>query len=397
MQFETVNTVVGSPAFLQLGHSVPALPLFDSRAIELLDALSHRLRQLPEAKEYPDIAALAFWCRRGHISKLAEEYTGELRLGKGMAFHVAPSNVPLQFMYTLMAGLLSGCANAVRLPSREFPQAGLVCGALNELLHTDYTELLPYVFCFRCSHEHPVLLELSKNCDVCVIWGGNETIAQLRRLPRKPRATELPFADRYSICAIRADAFLHSDEQQSIAERFCQDAYFSGQWACTAPRLVFWLGEPEQCRAARTIFWGHVEAIARQKYPVSAVQAIKKREQFCLLAAKFPQVQLCPGENHAVRIEVPSLSESMMEYWTGEGLFLECSDPQLQALLPVLTERCQTVTCFGVEKQQWREFLLQSRPKGIDRITPFGSSMQFSLQWDGIDLVRSMSRSICML
>ena len=34
------------------------------------------------------------------------------------------------------------------------------------------------------------------------------------------------------------------------------------------------------------------------------------------------------------------------------------------------------------------------RPRGVDRIVPIGRTMDFSLMWDGYDLIRSMSRRI---
>ena len=36
-------------------------------------------------------------------------------------------------------------------------------------------------------------------------------------------------------------------------------------------------------------------------------------------------------------------------------------------------------------------------PAGIDRIVPMGKSMDFSLIWDGYDLIRQMSRRITIL
>lgn len=392
--FKELSIEIGNPDFLESQDALPALPVCSPPVIDLLDALSCRLRQCSEVRMFPDLASLSFWFRRSHIRQFAKQYEGEIRLGRGLAFHIAPSNVPLNFAYTLAVGLLSGCANAVRLPSRDFPQSALLCREWNTLLHRDFPSLLPYVLCFRCPHDHSVLPHLSAHCDIRVLWGGNETIQKIRQLPLKPRALELPFADRYSLCVLHANAFLQYDAPQELAERFCQDAYFSGQWACTSPRVVFWLGEPEECDAARDIFWKLTDTITKARYELAPIQAVKKREQICLLASAYPETRLCPGSNHAVRAEVPELSLGMMDFWTGEGMFLECCARQLDALLPILTDRCQTVASFGIEDSEWKAFLLRTCPKGIDRITPLGSTMQFSPHWDGVDLIQSMSRNI---
>ena len=45
---------------------------------------------------------------------------------------------------------------------------------------------------------------LSSMCDLRVIWGGDETIRNLRMSPLPARATEIVFADRYSLAVIDA-------------------------------------------------------------------------------------------------------------------------------------------------------------------------------------------------
>ena len=59
--------------------------------------------------------------------------------------------------------------------------------------------------------------------------------------------------------------------------------------------------------------------------------------------------------------------------------------------------RCQTLTYYGVKEEDFRTFLEETRPAGIDRIVPMGKSMDFSLIWDGYDLIRQMSRRITVL
>lgn len=40
-----------------------------------------------------------------------------------------------------------------------------------------------------------------------VIWGGDATIKEIRRAALLPRATEITFADRYSLAVIDADYY----------------------------------------------------------------------------------------------------------------------------------------------------------------------------------------------
>ena len=67
---------------------------------------------------------LLFFCRKGNILNLKKDFfcDEKLRLGRGMIFHIAPSNVPVNFAYSLISGLLAGNKNIVRLPTKDFEQ-----------------------------------------------------------------------------------------------------------------------------------------------------------------------------------------------------------------------------------------------------------------------------------
>ena len=54
-------------------------------------------------------------------------------LGKGTIFHIAPSNVPINFAFSLISGILMGNSNMVRLPSNQFKQINIIVDAFNRL------------------------------------------------------------------------------------------------------------------------------------------------------------------------------------------------------------------------------------------------------------------------
>jgi len=41
-------------------------------------------------------------------------------VGRGVAFHIVPSNVPVNYAYALFTGLLCSNANVVLVPSKDF-------------------------------------------------------------------------------------------------------------------------------------------------------------------------------------------------------------------------------------------------------------------------------------
>ena len=89
-------------------HITPEEP-FAEESVEFLNALSQALNKDPRTKNYPDVATFAFFCRKANILQLKKKYYKDdnLRLGRGIVFHVAPSNVPVNFAYSLICGILS--------------------------------------------------------------------------------------------------------------------------------------------------------------------------------------------------------------------------------------------------------------------------------------------------
>jgi hypothetical protein len=49
---------------------------------------------------------------------------------------------------------------------------------------------------------------------------------------------------------------------------------------------------------------------------------------------------------------------------------------------------------YGLTNDQINNFLFDIKPKGIDRIVPIGKTTDFSIIWDGFNLINSLSRII---
>ncbi len=89
----------------------------------------------PDTRRQEASAAFGFWCRRARLEALAARHASPLpRLGRGLAFHLAPANVPALFAYTLAIGLLAGNANVVRLSSRRVEGEAPLLAALRRVL-----------------------------------------------------------------------------------------------------------------------------------------------------------------------------------------------------------------------------------------------------------------------
>ncbi len=391
-----ITYLIGNNEVLEKMQETSPLPPFDESVQEFLNAVSKELMGNVEAKAFSDVITFAFWIRKGSISALEKrlKVENEYCVGKGTVFHIAPSNVPVNFAYTLVTGLLTGNANIVRVPSKEFPQVGLIIDAFNKALD-NHESLRPYIICVRYDRDKDVNDLFSSVADMRVVWGGDATIAELRKSELPPRAGEITFADRYSIAVIDSDTYLSIEDKVRVAEDFYNDTYLSDQNACTSPRIVVWTGK--NIEKARGIFWEEEQKIVKKKYSLQPVLAVNKLTQSYLMAATHDGLLIEPhADNIIIRVRVMELTKELMDHRESGGFFYEyeCSDV-LELKLICNDKRCQTIAYIG--DKRFFEPLLRSGVKGVDRIVPVGHTMDFDLIWDGYDLVKMLTRIVSVV
>ena len=421
---------------------LPALPPFAESVLSFLASASADLLKDQEARAYPDVVTFAFFCRRANLERLRQDDEAALsnRLGRGLTFHVAPSNVPINFAYSLVSALLAGNACIVKASSLNFPQTRIVCralrtaGALMAGLHPADREgppnpssLLPYVNVITYPrHRQDITERLSALCAVRLIWGGDETIGRVRQAPLPPQSYDVTFADRYSLLVIRQSAIERMDGKAlaSLAQGFYNDTFLTDQNACTTPRLVYWVadGAVTNMTDCQERFWQAVYAYAAPRYPIQPVAAVDKLTAFCRACAKttaplpvtrgrpsFPltggnhqsqgldaelQPSVHPPDNLITRVQVDALTPSVEDLRCGGGFFVEYVDQDLEALAPIVRRNFQTLSYAGFDPLELRDWVIRHGLSGIDRIAPVGHTMDFSLTWDGTDLIRTLSRAI---
>jgi len=393
--FKTLRYRVGNEQVLEQMRDVqPRIP-FDPDVIAFLQSFSKILLTEPQARPHSDVISLAFWCRKAALEQMKKAHAyNELLLGRGITFHIAPSNVAVNFAYSLFAGLLTGNANVVRLPSKPFVQVDIICQALNQTLehHVAIRELICLV---QYGHETEINHALSAMCQARMIWGGDKTIALIRQSPMSARAVDIAFADRYSIAVIQADAYLAADNKQRIAQNFYNDTLLTDQQACTSPKLVVWLGE--QKAEARVLFWTEFEACLRDKPVPEAVSVVKTLADYCERAARSPELKYIPSETRRIfRVEAEKVTQDMLENHHGSGLFYEWLLDDISEIAPVCGEKCQTVATLGLTENNIKQFIQNVAPKGVDRIVAVGQTMEFTLHWDGYDLLKTLTRTITL-
>jgi len=378
---------------------ISAIEPFSDEVVLFLNALSQELTKSSNIRSYPDVATFAFFCRKANILNIKKRSIKDdsFRLGRGIAFHIAPSNVPVNFAYSLVCGMLSGNVNVVRVPSKDFDQVKIICETISNLAQNNlYRNITSRIALVRYDKNSSATSLFSSKCDVRIIWGGDETIAQIRKNNIPARAFDVTFADRYSICAINAEKYLVESNKEAVALGFYNDTYLFDQNACTAPHLIVWLGSNEKVETAKSIFWDKLHELVLKKYgQLQSVIAVDKLTALYNQAIKNDDIHQIPTEDNLLwRIKIDTLTSQIEEYRCSSGYFSEYNANSLFELTKIINRKYQTLAYYGLSKNELTNFVKTTNLIGIDRIVPIGHTADFSVIWDGFDLLNTLTRII---
>jgi hypothetical protein len=363
-------------------------------------ALSQRIMRERAAREFPELLALAFWIRPAEIQRLREEFErfrrpDRLLMPRGTVFHLPPRNVDTMFVYSWLLSALTGNRNIIRLSPQRSETTNLLLRLFQEALAEADEPARSSTLVVSYGHEEETTALLSSICDTRVIWGGDFTVASIRRTPLPVHARELTFPDRHSLSALKADAYLQlsEEERDQLADRFFNDAYWFDQAGCSSPRLVAWCGEPAETEQASADFFPRVAAnVRRRRYVLSPSLSMRK------LVFSAARILELPVANYRRFPELTVLTLESLEGFSrehpGGGLFYECHIGELGELAPKLIRKDQTVAWFGFTPEELCHFVQSLNGAAIDRVVPIGQALQFGRFWDGMDLLQEFCRHV---
>ena len=376
-----------------------AFQAFDPMILDFLDYLSKKLLT-KKYKDFSDIATFAFFIRKANLSRIKKGYGSSLNslIGRGLSFHIAPSNVPINFAYSLITGLCSGNNCIVRLSSKDFIQNKIITEEINGLLELKkFKTLNEKISIVQYEKDEEINRYFSIITDVRIIWGGDDTINELRKFPIKPKATEVCFPDRYSICIINSQEYLKENISfKKIAHNFFNDTYFFDQNACSSPRLIFWYGNDKDTKKSKEIFWSHLESfLVEKKYEISSFISSSKLLSKCMASIDLDNIQISKDSSNLIeRIQIDSLHKGLEKYNVPGGLFFEFISEEMLDLKSFVDERLQTITTIGMDKNLIKNFVIDHGLKGIDRVVENGRAAEYSFNWDGYDLIFQLTRKL---
>ena len=369
--------------------------IFDRDIILLLNQISKEILNCRKCKNFPDLIAFGFWCRENNIKAIFKNYSFfKNRMGRGTVLHITPSNAPTNFAYSMVFGLLSGNNNIVRLPSKNFLQVKILCEILKKLsIKKVYKRSFKRLLLIKYQNSDILSSELSENVEARIIWGGDNTIDKFKSFKTKPRCIDLTFANRYSISLIDSNkiAKLDSQDLSILVNKFYNDTYTMDQFGCSSPNSVFWLGKNN---VAKKNFWFALSKIVNKKYDIGLSGANKKISNLMnFTLEKNKRFNTNIKNFNLITLKNKKISSENFKN-INFGTFLEIDLQNINYLRKYISEKLQTITYYGTDFKIIKKFIVNNKIKGIDRVVPIGRAFDLSPEWDGIDIISTLSRTI---
>ena len=249
---------------------------FEKIIIEFLQDFSNSLIKDKKNIKYPEIIAFAFWIRKSNLIKIEKNLNllkNEYRIGRGLAFHVPPSNVLTGFLYSWVFGLLSGNSNIVKVPSNNKDLNSKIIKLINKIfLKKKYDVLSKNNFFVNYSNDENINELMSIQADCRLIWGGDKTVNKFKKYKTQIKNIDLIFSDRYSFSLIKVD---EKTDINILTDKFYNDAFLMDQNACSSPHLIVWY-KSKQKNIEK--FWKTLEKKTNEKYQIDIGNAFKKFE-----------------------------------------------------------------------------------------------------------------------
>ncbi len=381
------------------------LPILEPEILGFLNELSKKILNTKELKKSPQMVALGFWLRKANINKIIKNNFSinkpNLLKPKGLVFHVAPSNIETMFIYSWVISLICGNKNVVRVSSKNNSNDFKFLFDLLEKLLNDkkWKKIYERNIFISYDHDDEVSAFFTNNCDVRVLWGGNETINKFREFKLQPYASEICFSNKKSFSIINSKDVISLNEEKlkELTAKFVTDAYTFDQMACSSPRLIVWYGENKETKIAKNIFWNKV-----QQHLNSTNHIFQEGDSFnkCLasnsIAIDLDYAKIIDSDPRFTRLEInkPFIYDTKLY---GAGLFLEFSINELNSISEMINRSIQTVSYFANDQKELFKYIENSTYNGIDRLVPIGKSLDFEETWDGINLIKGLTRQITLI
>ncbi len=367
---------------------------FHPELLLFCQSLSKNLFTEIDPKQNPDFIALAFWLRKGHLNQLESFFRSKegFRVPRGVIFHIPPANIDVMLVYSWITSLLLGNENIIRIPGTKNARSDILLKVIFDLVNEkQFASIKAMNLFIEYGHEEDITALISSKADARVIWGGDETILKIRKIPLQPDGIDIAFPDRFSYGAINAKNYLRSDMEQ-VAINFYNDIYWFDQSGCSSPRLIFWVGDKEEIELASSQFYRLLqETIEKRLFKISLGGSLLKKTFLFSQSLNLPVEKVAQFSNELSVVYLKN-AEPSCRLHCGYGMLYHVPITDLNQIASFTTHKDQTLVHEGFSKLELINLAKVLNGKGITRMVPRGQALNFEPVWDGQDLFNALTQ-----
>lgn len=389
------------------------LNLIPVQAIILIfDEYSRRLSRDKQLLKIEGVPYLSFYFKKSNLEKLINislkdkkylnefvyEEDGKLikAQGRGIACHWIAGNIDTLAFYSVFQAIIAKNSNLVRVPKKNIQIVARLLKCLDNI-EVNYENKIYYskdilkniCLIYFDSTDELLNKEMSFAADARIVWGGEEAVNYIVKLPKKTTCKDVIFGPKYSFAVFDKD-IIEGYECQKYIEKFVMDIITFNQKACSSPQVLF--VEKSSIPLEKTVkMIGKAFKKIEKRYKnivdeATAARIINERGIYSLSLDK--QIYCSKGLNYTILINNDIVLEEPVG---GRCIFVK----EVNSIFDVenlINRRIQTLGFAIKDKSKMLKFADMVTTLGVDRVVSVGIMNIYDSPWDGCFIVNELVR-----
>jgi len=374
--------------------------IFHKDAINFLSQLSKELLNKDLDLNY--FKGFGFWSRKANLLRLKNKRTDiESRVGRGIALHIAPSNISANTLYTFAFGLLSGSPSIIRVSNKNVDELKDILYLINNLFLLKEFNFLAVKYSFiTYEHDSNLSSHLSSLVDSRIIWGGDETIGIFKSFKTKSHCLDLVFPNKVSSSIISTKWLVNADsnELKNKANLYSRDIGLFSQMACSSPSSLILLKDHELTYKEELLnFFQDCDFYLSKKEWLSEVHSLSNFKSSIDICMQFPNSAcIFRGSNISVFSINKNHFKEINNFKAQNCCLFVFEVDSIDEFSKILPSNNQTVVCLGLNKETKRLLSIKAIYNGTNRFVNVGNALNMDIYWDGYDVISFLSKLICL-
>tara|TARA_B100000886_G_C20426910_1_gene494644 strand:- start:10441 stop:11670 length:1230 start_codon:yes stop_codon:yes gene_type:complete len=375
--------------------------IFNKDVVKFLSKLSKELlNNKQKIQAYTYFRGFGFWVRESNLINLRDSRTDiNSRVGRGVTFHIAPSNIAANSLYSLAFGLLSGCPSIIRLSNKNISELKSIINLIQTIFNSnEFSKLSNKISFINYEHDETINSYFSSIVDSRIIWGGNETIQIFKSYKTASHCVDIVFPNKVSSSILSSQWLLSSDsnEIENKADLYARDIGLFSQMACSSPKSLLMIKDNKSCPKELLLdFFYKCDLSLSKKNWLSENQSLNNFKSSVDISIKFSNFKcIFKGTNLSVFLsDIDNLNE-IYNYETKDSCIFISEVDSIDQAISLLPKNNQTIVCIGLKKQIKEKLAEKASLKGSNRFVSPGNALSMNLYWDGYDIISFLSRLI---